>query len=179
MRVMKLKGRLTASMAVVVMLLVAAGCGSSSVVRSGARGTVVSDRDMVAFATCMRQQGVNVQDPVHIAGHTGLTLKFPTKTPATIRAAGKCERFIAPLVAAKTAGAKAQTSAHLLGLVRYAQCMREHGIPMLDPNAFGSLNLGSVPGIASVGRYTPLFRRADAACRVLLPANVRDTGTGP
>ena len=50
---------------------------------------------------------------------------------------------------------------------------------MLDPDQFGTLNLGNVRGIGAVGRYTPLFRHADQACRSLLPAGVRDNGTGP
>ena len=55
-----------------------------------------------------------------------------------------------------------------------------HDIAMLDPNSFGALNLGPVPGITNdFGRYSPQFRAADAACRHLLPAGVHDDGTGP
>lgn len=126
-------------------------------------------------------------DPYHRSGHAGLTLDLPTKTPATVRAYASCEHLIAAVLAIKDAGLRARTNAmsyqqrraHQLGLLRYAQCMREHGVPMLDPDANGNLNLGSVPGIASVGRYTPVFRHADRACRSLLPADVRDNGTGP
>jgi hypothetical protein len=51
---------------------------------------------------------------------------------------------------------------------------------MLDPGPQGQLNLGDVPGITSeFGRYSPQFRAADSACRHLLPAGVRDDGTGP
>jgi hypothetical protein len=58
--------------------------------------------------------------------------------------------------------------------------MRAHDIPMLDPDRFGDLNLGNPPGISSdFGRYSPQFRSADTACRHLLPAGVRDDGTGP
>ena len=64
-------------------------------------------------------------------------------------------------------------------MVAYSQCMRSHAIPMLDPDAQGILNLGNVPGIAGVGRYTPQFRHADHVCRSLLPAGVADNGTGP
>jgi hypothetical protein len=58
--------------------------------------------------------------------------------------------------------------------------MRAHDITMLDPTSSGALNLGHVPGMNSdFGRYSPQFRAADAACRRLLPAGVRDNGTGP
>ena len=128
-----------------------------------------------------------MSDPYHRAGHSGLTLDLPEKDPATIRAYGACEHIIAFVVATKEAGARArqsglssaqQASRHL-GLLHYARCMRARGIPMLDPDANGNLNLGNVPGAADVGRYSPLFRRADHACRSLLPAGIGDNGTGP
>jgi hypothetical protein len=140
----------------------AAGCGGSgtgSPVRSSRLDQ--GDRSFIAFTQCMRHRGAHMADPYHRAGHSSLTLDMPTMTP---REQGGIRRL--------------QASEHL-GLVRYAQCMRAHGIPMLDPDANGNLDLGNVPGIASVGRYTPLFRRADHTCRSLLPAGVADNGTGP
>jgi hypothetical protein len=145
------------------------------------------DRAFLAFTACMRRHGVHMRDPYHRAGHAGLTLDFPTKTPPMLRAYGHCGHLIASVVAMKEAGLAArqsqlspqQATDRHLGLLHYARCMRGHGIPMLDPDANGNLNLGNVPGIAGVGRYTPLFRRADHTCRSLLPAGVRDNGTGP
>lgn len=135
----------------------------------------------------MRQHGVHMSDPFHRAGHSGLTLALPPKVPATIRAYGHCNHYIQSVIAMKEAGQASrqsqlspqQATARHLGLLHYAQCMRSHGIPMLDPNAQDILNLGNVPGIAGVGRYTPQFRHADHVCRSLLPAGVADNGTGP
>jgi hypothetical protein len=142
-----------------------------------------SDRDMVNFARCMRAHGVAMPDPVHEPGHTGLVLQFPSATPGPgMRAANAaCQHFIGPIIQAKQAGAAAAMSpARLAKLTDYARCMRAHDIPMLDPTSFGALNLGSPPGISSdFGRYSPQFRAADTACRHLLPAGVRDDGTGP
>ena len=71
-------------------------------------------------------------------------------------------------------------AAELAAFTNYARCMRAHDISMLDPTPQGQLNLGNVPGITSdFGRYSPQFRAADSACRHLLPAGVRDDGTGP
>src|SRR5437016_4852458 len=36
-----------------------------------------SDQDIVNFARCMRAHGVAMPDPVHIPGHTGLSIEFP------------------------------------------------------------------------------------------------------
>ncbi|HUY60037.1 MAG TPA: hypothetical protein VMV16_10040 [Solirubrobacteraceae bacterium] len=161
------------------------GSGSAPATRSAQLDQ--GDRGFLAFTRCMRQHGVQMGDPYHRAGHSGLTLDMPAKTPVMIRAYGRCGHIIASIIAMKEAGMRArqsatgyrQATATHLGLLHYARCMRSHGIPMLDPDQNGNLDLGNVPGIASVGRYTPLFRRADHTCRTLLPSGVRDNGTGP
>ena len=63
----------------------------------------------------------------------------------------------------------------------YARCMRDHQIPMLDPDPTdGHISLGHVDGIANdIGRRDPQFQVADTACRSKLPAGVEDDGTGP
>jgi hypothetical protein len=177
--------------------LLAAACSSSAAGpqvaslgghHGGAAGpagltTAQSDQDMLNFTRCMRAHGVNMPDPVHIPGHTGLSLEFPGATPSpnTRAATTACTHFIQPIIQAKNAGAAAAMSpARLAALTRYARCMRAHDIPMLDPTSFGALNLGRVPGISSdFGRYSPQFRAADSACRPRLPAGVADNGTGP
>lgn len=142
-----------------------------------------SDRDMLNFARCMRAHGVAMPDPVHIPGHSGLSIEFPSATPGPLTRAANaaCQHWIAPIIQAKQAGAAAAMSpAKLAALTRYARCMRAHDIAMLDPTSFGALSLGNVPGMNSnFGRYTPQFRAADTACRHLLPAGVHDDGTGP
>ena len=138
------------------------------------------DRDAVHFAHCLRAHGVNEPDPFQRPGHSGLTVEMPPPTAANHAALAACNHFIAKMVAAKQAGASRELAQWRPHLVQYAQCMRAHDIPMLDPGPQGELNLGNVPGITSdFGRYSPQFRSADAACRHLLPAGVHDDGTGP
>lgn len=183
--------------AILVLCLIAVGsgvaaCGGSG---NGTAGTGAShaaqldrsDRAFLAFTRCMRRHGVKMRDPYHRAGHSGLTLDFPVQTPANVRAGKSCGNLIAAIVAQKMAAVRAgadgvsyrRRAAVHLGLLHYARCMRAHAIPMLDPDAYGNLNLGNVPGSADVGRYTPLFRRSDRSCRRYLPAGVSDNGTGP
>lgn len=139
-----------------------------------------SDQDMVAFTQCMRSHGVQMSDPFHRPGHAGLTLDIPSRGPATNAAFAACTHYIQPIMAAKEAGQASVAAPELAALTRYAQCMRDHDINMLDPTSFGAVNLGHVPGINSdYGRYSPQFRAADQACRHFLPANVHDDGTGP
>jgi hypothetical protein len=159
-----------------------AGCGGASQAGSGPNAAVSArvDHGMVRFAHCMRAHGIHMADPFHRPGHQGLSINLPEQGPATTAAYTACGHFLRPLIEAKMANAPVITPAMRLGLIHYAECMREHGIAMLDPTAQGSLNLGNVPGLAnSPGRYSPQFGFADHACRHLLPARVRDNGTGP
>jgi hypothetical protein len=159
-----------------------AGHGASSTSAAGQMPTKAqSDQDFVNFARCMRAHGVQMSDPVHIPGHAGLSINVPTRDAATSAAFGACNHFIAKIEQIKTVGGPGgQTAADIPELTRWAQCMRNHDIPMLDPGPQGQLNLGNVPGITSdFGRYSPQFRAADHACRPLLPRGVHDDGTGP
>ena len=139
-----------------------------------------SDQDMIDFAHCMRAHGVQVRDPFHRPGHAGLSIELPGQTAANRPAFNACMHFLQPIIQMKNAYAAAQVAHELPALTRYARCMRQHDIAMLDPTTTGQLNLGRVPGITSnFGRYSPQFRSADRACRQLLPAGVHDNGTGP
>lgn len=140
-----------------------------------------SDQSFVSFARCMRAHSVPTADPSHRPGHQGLSIDLPVHDSATNAAWSVCNHFIAHIEQAKGAGAAEQVSAPALeAFTNYAQCMRVRDIPMLDPTPQGQLNLGNVPGITSdFGRYSPQFRAGDSACRHLLPAGVRDDGTGP
>jgi hypothetical protein len=139
-----------------------------------------SDKDVVAFTRCLRAHGVNEPDPFTRPGNSGLTFDMPPANAADRPALATCEHFISKIIASKQAGASQELARWLPDLVRYASCMRSHDIAMLDPDAQGQLNLGSIPGIASgIGRYSPQFRSADRSCRHFLPAGVHDDGTGP
>jgi len=139
-----------------------------------------SDRDMISFARCMRAHGVQMRDPFHRAGHSGLSIGIPPQTAANRPAFSACMHFLQPIMQMKNAHAAAVAAPMMHQLTEYARCMRSHDIGMLDPTPQGQLNLGRVPGITSnFGRYSPQFRAADAACRHFLPASVHDDGTGP
>jgi len=153
---------------------------SGSAASTGKLTAAQSDQDMVDFARCMRSHGVQMPDPVHVPGHSGLSLEIPPQTAVTRPARTACTHFIQPIIGMKDAGAAAQAVPQLAALTRYAQCMRGHDIAMLDPTIEGQPNLGTVPGVSGdFGRYSPQFRAADRACRHFLPAGVHDDGTGP
>lgn len=159
------------------------GAASSTRPATGPLTWAQFESDEVYFARCMRSHGVQMSDPFHQVGHQRLTLDTPPRTASNRSAFAACHHFVQPEVQAKQAkearGA-AQAAAHLSALIAYAACMRGHDIGMLDPDRNGAVALGNVPGIThDVGRASPEFGTADAACRHLLPAGVRDDGTGP
>ena len=157
-----------------------AGHGNGATAAAQPPTVAQSDQDFVNFARCMRAHGVQMSDPFHRPGHSGLSIELPTRDAATSAAYSVCNHFISKIIQAKMAGAASQAVADLPALTRWAQCMRDHDIPMLDPGPQGQLSLGNVPGITSdFGRYSPQFRAADQACRHLLPPGVHDDGTGP
>jgi hypothetical protein len=166
-----------------VAAILATGCGGSTAANTEASALAhAGDMNFINFTRCMRAHGVAMSDPFHRPGHSGLSIELPTQSPATKSAYGACQHFIQPVIAMKMAHAPHLAPASRLALVHYAECMRTRGIPMLDPDQFGNLNLGNVAGIANgPGRYTPQFHLADRLCRHLLPVSVagRDSGTGP
>jgi hypothetical protein len=184
-----------AAVAALTAAVTCTGCGGGGAVRgvatlpghrtSGGGGTGLptaaqSDRDMIGFTRCMRARGVSMSDPFHRPGHQGLSIDVPPHDTLTNPAYAACNHFLQPLITAKLEHATQTAARDLPALTRYAECMRNHDIPMLDPTWFGALNLGNVPGINNdYGRYTPQFRQADSTCRHLLPAQVHDDGTGP
>jgi hypothetical protein len=135
---------------------------------------------MLLFTRCMRTHGIDMGDPVARPGHAGLSIDLPERGPATSTAYRACGSLLQPLIEAKQAHQRVIPDSERLGLVHYADCMREHSISMLDPTPDGALSLGNVPGVnTDFGRYSPQFLVADRVCRRLLPAGVHDNGTGP
>ena len=139
------------------------------------------DQANVDFARCMRTHGVNVPDPVHVVGHPGLSFEVPARTASNAAAFDACSHFLQSSGEGKGGpGGPAISAAQLAALTSYARCMRTHDISMPDPDQYGDLNLGNVPGMNhDFGRYSPQFRSADSACRHLLPAGTHDIGNGP
>src|SRR5580704_1315997 len=101
-----------------------------------------SDQDFISFTRCMRSHGVQMSDPVHRPGHAGLSIDLPTRDSATSTAYGACTHFIQAMINIKMAGSASQAAPELPALTRYAQCMRGHGINLLDPTPQGQVNMG-------------------------------------
>jgi hypothetical protein len=114
------------------------------------------------FAGCMRKQGVDMPDPKQAAN--GLTMIEPPEDadPATLKRAQKaCQKHLDSGLPAPSAGDKEQAGK---GALRFARCMREHGIDMPDPTGEG-IAIGPDSGIDP---QDPAFQGAQKACGKLL-----------
>jgi hypothetical protein len=111
------------------------------------------------FAQCMRENGVNVPDPQ--PGGKGVRLQDTGADPAKVEAATKkCQPLLQGGGQAGTpTDPKTQDQ-----LVKFAQCMRAHGVDIKDPKS------GSGGSMLQGGQGSPAkLQAAQKACRNLLP----------
>lgn len=135
--------------AVVLIGVVAAGCGSSG----SASGSSSRQQGFAAFAQCMRAHGVESFGPGSGGGGAQ-----PTQAQS------------AAIQQARAACASAGGGAGGFGgannpqfqavLAKYDQCMKANGYDMPAP--------GSGSGFGAVDRSSPAFEKANAACRSIL-----------
>ncbi len=151
-------------LAAIACIATLAGCGSG-----GAAKGAGSSAD-VRFADCMRTHGVsNFPDPLRTGG-------FPrgsngSQSPVSQAALKTC----LPILKAGGRSPHAPSGAQLAAALRYARCMRAHGVPGF-PDPVTSLSNHNVNVIvdgailfplgSSIDPQAPAFQQADATCGV-------------
>jgi hypothetical protein len=118
---------------------------------------------VTAFAGCMRSHGIPVPDPNshgQVEGSEALKQRYEN-TPQGQQALSACRNYLKGVVPERTA---AQTQAFREAQLKFARCMRAHGIPLADPAPSGDLQ---VP--ANVDKTSPQAQRALEACRQAAP----------
>ena len=148
-----------------------AGCGGedASPDRSSSRDRALDGA--LAFARCMRENGVDVPDPqrgsngmIRIApggpaGPGGGGLPNP-EDPKFRKANEACSKHLDDAGAAPDPEA---LEANRDAFVAYARCMRAEGVDVPDPGADGSLRF-RVGDPDAPNPESPAFKRADAMC---------------
>jgi hypothetical protein len=115
----------------VVALVLATGCGTRGT--RGMPGATADEHDQVVkYARCLREHGVNAPDPP--AGEN--TIRIQGASPAQEEAARQACKQSAP----KAAGG-AQSAEESDQLLKIARCMRAHGVSVADPQPGQGLNL--------------------------------------
>jgi hypothetical protein len=129
----------------------------------------------IAFARCMRANGIEIADPG--SGSTTQAATVDKDSPAFDAAFAACQGL---LQAAAPSEDPAADRAWLDRRVTYARCMRSHGIDMPDPvvasstgSDEGGWTSSTAPGFDI---RSTAFRDADAACGGLNAGKLDDPG---
>jgi hypothetical protein len=174
-----MRRHMTASLLWAGMLLVAlTGCGNSPPESDGiasasgnattrssgasAEPEVDVEEQALKFARCMREHGIQMEDPQTDGGRVAIRIngggKDKDKMDKAMRA---CEKY-SPKGGGK--GAKPISPEDKERMLKHARCMREHGVDMPDPGPDGNLQFGG-----SVGGDRNKAVEAASACQQYLP----------
>ncbi|MBO2461007.1 hypothetical protein [Actinomadura violacea] len=144
------------------------GCGGDG--GTGASEKASDDAKMRKFAQCMRDNGVDMQDPKDGRVEIRASAKpsgggGPMRTDPTIEAAQKKCAHLMP-----NGGKPTKPSAAELAKMRsYSKCMRDHGITAFpDPNPDGGMQVRAGKG-SGIDPQSQTFKAADKACQKYQP----------
>lgn len=163
------------ALALCVVALAACGGGSESAAEDPA---AAREEAGLEFAECMREHGVEVEDPQpgqggviigKIEKKAGEGSSEPLEDPATEEAMKACGEILedsAPELSPE------EEEEHREQALAFAQCMREHGVEMPDPqfSADGNMTqrIGG-PGSDGPAPDSPAFEAAQEACQDKAP----------
>jgi hypothetical protein len=156
--------------AVVGLVLTTAGCGGSKSPGAAAGGSSSAVfAEFLAYSRCMRSHGISdYPDPttspggaVALSRNGGPGSDLNRSTPA-FKAASQACRSLAPN---GTSGAPQQSAQKIAAELKWAHCMRSHGLPAFpDPDAQGAFDRNKF------NESTAAFQTASKACRSLMIA---------
>jgi hypothetical protein len=177
--------RATITVVSVAALALALGaCGSASSTSTAASSGVATSGGSAAryqarlnLAKCFRAHGINVPDPSSNggpAGGGGLFRVLRQYSRAQITAARQaCQQYFAQAFPNLNLS-PAQRAQVQQQLVKFAQCMRSHGVNVPDPTfnnngGGGGGGFGFARSFRSIDRNSPAFQSAMKACQSLRP----------
>ena len=143
----------------------------------------VSDEEAIlAFAACLRDQGVDVEDPT-VDADGNLRPPRPRDIGEEDRdmvrsAMDACGEHLENVAFGLDGADQTERQDQLL---EYAACMRENGYDMPDPDfsSFGTPGQGGGGPFGALDRDDPAFQTAQDACADIFGADGRIPGAGP
>jgi hypothetical protein len=161
-------GMLAVALAVTGVL--AAGCSGGSVgpglagassASASASATVSGETEALEYAACMRSHGVpNFPDPTIQNGSVGFSITAGDGVDQNSPQYQSARQACASLRGGGTANSG---SGNLAKDLKFAQCMRSHGVPDFpDPNKNGGFS-----GTSTVNPSSPTFQKAQSTCMQL------------
>ncbi len=148
------------TLALCVVGLAACGGGDSG---SDGRGESAEREEEAGleFAECMREQGVEMEDPTP---GEGIDVGGDPSDPAAKRALAACDEKLDGVAQEVT---PEEDEEFREGWLAFSECVREQGIDLADPEFLGP---GKVHlGIAGVDTSSPAFEAAAEACQDEVP----------
>jgi hypothetical protein len=158
-------------------------CGSSASrnTSSGTSGAQFQAR--LNLAKCFRAHGINVPDPssgggpAEGAGVGRILRDYPQSQIQSVLQA--CRQYLAQAFPRLNLSPQ-QRAQFQQQLVKFAECMRSHGIDIPDPTFNGNGAFGFRRAFRSIDRNSPAFQAAQKACASLRPRFGRGgPGGGP
>jgi hypothetical protein len=134
---------------------------SSDPASASASATVSGEAEALAYAACMRAHGVaNFPDPTVQNGSVGFSITagdgVDQNSPQYQSARQACSSL-------RGGGTANSGSGNLAKELKFAQCMRSHGVPDFpDPNKNGGFS-----GTSSINPSSPTFQNAQSTCMQL------------
>jgi hypothetical protein len=167
------------SLAALALAATVAACGSSSSSNSSASATGSQFQARVNLAKCARAHGINVPDPSPGGGPgEGIGRVLRQYSQSQINTALQaCRPYLAKAFP-QFNQSPAQRAQFQQQLVKFAECMRSHGVNVPDPTSNGNGAFGFRQAFRSIDRNSPAFQSALKACQSLRPRFGRGAG-GP
>jgi hypothetical protein len=166
---------LVLGLAAVALATALAACGSSSSASTSGATSGTQFQARLSLAKCFRAHGINVPDPSSgggAAGGGGIFRELRNYPQAQVTAARQaCSQYFAKAFPQLnlTPAQRAQVQQQL---VKFAECMRSHGVDIPDPTFNGSgagRGFGFRRAFGSVDRNSPAFQSASKACQSVRP----------
>ena len=154
-----------------LLALVAAGCGGGND-NGDSEARTADDKRMDAaleWAACMRKNGANVPDPQ--IDSNGMVRTGPDPDDANppsqavmAKASKACDQHLEEMVAGAGQKPSPEQQAQMeREALRFARCMRRHGVDMPDPRVGGEGG-GMAVTLDPEQMSAPAFKRAEKAC---------------
>ena len=146
-------------------------CGGSDSA-SGADAQAKAEQAQLKFAQCMRRHGVDVPDPKPDRKGPGLVRIGKGISPQVMqRADAACRRYLQAAMPKLSAAERAELRDQA---VKFARCMRQHGVDMPDPEVSGggfrmTLRRGQGGNGGNLNPDSPAFKDAQEACKAFQP----------
>lgn len=152
---------------VLALAMLASACGGTESGSGDGHGRETGANAALAWAECMRKNGVDVPDPtVDASGRLVITpgSESPNpRQPGFRRAMEACDDHMRKALPNPSDMSKEEQARMRDAALEFAKCMRARGIDMPDPSTSGG-------GVAiPVDPNDPAFRRAAEACEDKLP----------